>query len=213
MHHCQRYHPAPLTRREMLMQAAFGFGGVALTAGFLLVPPAHAAFAGLVFLFLVNASNYLDNMDALLPGVALTQAVTLLFFTVFGVSGAPLLVWALPAMVFLTVPPARVYLGDSGSHLVGALLAVDAVGLLYGPEGVEPRYLFPLAVLFAVPAADVATVTISRLRRGRPVFRGGLDHLSHRLVRAGFPVPRAVLVLVLASGVCGAASLLLLHSS
>jgi UDP-GlcNAc:undecaprenyl-phosphate GlcNAc-1-phosphate transferase len=64
-----------------------------------------------------------------------------------------------------------------------------------------------------VPLADVATVTVSRLRRGRPIFRGGTDHLSHRLVRAGFTVPQAVLALVLASGVCGVASLLLAYFS
>jgi UDP-GlcNAc:undecaprenyl-phosphate GlcNAc-1-phosphate transferase len=187
-------------------------GVVALAAAFLLVPPVHAAFVAVVLLLLVNASNYLDNMDALLPGVALTQAVGLLLFGAGpGLYGAPLLVWTLPALVFLTAPPARVYLGDSGSHLVGALLALDVTALVFGPEGVQARALAPLAVLFAVPLLDVAVVTISRLRRRRPLFRGGIDHLSHRLVRRGFPVPKAVLILVLASGTCGVAALLLRH--
>ena len=64
-----------------------------------------------------------------------------------------------------------------------------------------------------MPLADVATVTVSRWRRGRSVFRGGTDHLSHRLVRTGWTVPVAVGLLVLASAVCGIASLLLLYSS
>jgi UDP-GlcNAc:undecaprenyl-phosphate GlcNAc-1-phosphate transferase len=188
--------------------------GVGLASALLLAPA--IAYAGLylvVILVLVNASNYLDNMDGLLPGVALTQAVTLLLLGAAPCAGAPLVVWAMPAVLFLALPPARIYLGDSGSHLVGALLAVDAVTGLTGIEGIRTRFLLPLAVLFAVPLADAATVTVSRLRRGRPIFRGGTDHLSHRLVRAGFTVPQAVLALVLASGVCGVASLLLAYLS
>jgi UDP-GlcNAc:undecaprenyl-phosphate GlcNAc-1-phosphate transferase len=188
--------------------------GVALASALLLVPSlAFTGFVLVALLVLVNASNYLDNMDGLLPGVAITQAVALLLLGPFACAGAPLIVWAMPAVLFLALPPARIYLGDSGSHLVGALLALDAVAYLIGAEGVRTRFLLPLVVLFAVPLADAATVTVSRLRRGRPVFRGGTDHLSHRLVRAGFTVPQAVLALVLASGVCGVASLLLAYFS
>lgn len=188
--------------------------GVAVASALLLAPsPAYAGLVLLVLLVLVNASNYLDNMDGLLPGVAITQAVAFLLLGPLACTGAPLIVWAMPAVLFLALPPARVYLGDSGSHLVGALLALDAVAYLVGPEGVRTRFLLPLVVLLAVPLVDAATVTVSRLRRRRPVFRGGTDHLSHRLVRAGFPVPQAVLALVLASGVCGVASLLLARFS
>jgi UDP-GlcNAc:undecaprenyl-phosphate GlcNAc-1-phosphate transferase len=200
--------------KELAPAPKFGAqAAVALLTGFLLVPPGHAAFAAVVFLFLVNACNYLDNMDALLPGVALVQAVTLLLLAFAPPAGAPLLVWGLPAILFLTVPPARLYLGDSGSHLVGAALGVDSLRCLFSSEGIHPRLLLPLGVLFALQIADVAQVTASRLRRRRPIFRGGTDHLSHLLVRRGFPVPRAVLVLVLASGVCGVASLLLSYYS
>jgi UDP-GlcNAc:undecaprenyl-phosphate GlcNAc-1-phosphate transferase len=181
-------------------------GAAALFAAWCLVPTAYLAFAALLLLFLVNACNYLDNMDCLLPGVALVQAVALALLDISPSTGAPLLLWALPAVLFLA---GRIYLGDSGSHLVGALLGIDALRCLLDAGGVRSRFLLPLLVLFAPQLADVLTVTVSRLVRRRPVFRGGTDHLSHRLVRAGFPVPKAVLVLVLASAVCGAASLLL----
>ncbi|MGQ0613521.1 MAG: glycosyltransferase family 4 protein [Planctomycetaceae bacterium] len=186
---------------------------VACTASWLLVPSLlHFGVAVLLFLFLVNASNYLDNMDALLPGVALAQATVLALLGTRAGVGATLLLWSLPGILLLNLPPARVFLGDSGSHLVGALFAIDAIALLLPAEGARPRFLLPLALLFAVPIADAATVTLSRLRRGRPLFRGGTDHLSHRLARLGFPVPRAVLLLVLAAAVCGAAALLVAHA-
>lgn len=181
-------------------------GAAALAAAWYLVPPAYAAFAALLLLFLVNACNYLDNMDGLLPGIALAQAVALALMDLSPSTGAPLLIWALPAILFLA---GRIYLGDSGSHLVGALLGIDALRCLFDAGGVRDRFLLPVFLLFAPQIADVLTVTASRLVRRRPVFRGGTDHLSHRLVRAGFPVPKAVLVLVLASAVCGAASFLL----
>jgi UDP-GlcNAc:undecaprenyl-phosphate GlcNAc-1-phosphate transferase len=188
---------------KFALQLAVAGGAAAL------LEPAGGAYGLVVLLFLVlvNACNYLDNMDGLLAGVALTQAVSLLLFARSGAAGATVLVWVLPAVLLLTAPPARVYLGDSGSHLVGALLALDCVSLLQGPSGIEAGRLLPLALLFAVPLVDAATVTVSRIRRKRPIFRGGLDHLSHRLVRRGFPVPTAVFVLVLASAVCGVASL------
>jgi len=206
-----------------LLDDRFGFGpaskfalqaGVALAGALALAPsPAMAGFVLLTILLAVNASNYLDNMDALLPGVALVQALALMQVGITPGAGATLLVWALPGVLLHTMPPARAYLGDGGSHLVGALLAIDVLGLLFHTDGAfRPRLLLPLAVLFAVPLADVATVTLSRLRRRRPLFRGGTDHLSHRLVRLGHPVPRAVLLLVLASGVCGIASLILARS-
>jgi len=181
-------------------------GAAALASASLLVPPVHVAFGALVLLFLVNACNYLDNMDGLLPGIALVQAFALVLLDISPSTGAPLLLWGLPAVLFLA---GRIYLGDSGSHLVGAMLGIDALRCFHGTGSMRTRFLLPMLLLFAPQVADMATVTVSRLLRRRPVFRGGTDHLSHRLVRRGYPVPRAVLVLVLASAVCGAASLLL----
>ncbi|MHC4958606.1 MAG: MraY family glycosyltransferase [Planctomycetota bacterium] len=183
---------------------------VGLAVAWLLAPsPGYIALWFLVFGLLVNVSNYLDNMDGLLAGVALTQALALALLGPVAGPGSVLLLWALPGVALFTLPPARAFLGDSGSHLIGALLAIDALELLRAPDGVRVGLLLPLALILVVPLADAATVTVSRLRRKRPVFRGGTDHLSHRLVRLGFPVPRAVLVLVLASAVCGLSAVLL----
>lgn len=188
-------------------------GAAAAVAAYASVPsPAYAPFGALLFLLLVNASNYLDNMDGLLAGVAVAQAAALAFFSTHAGAGPALLLLAAPGVLLLTLHPARLYLGDSGSHLIGALFASESLRLLFDARGFHPRFAVPLLVLFAVSLGDTATVTLSRLRRRRPIFRGGVDHWSHRLVRRGYPVPRAVALLVLASAVCGAASLLLLRA-
>jgi UDP-GlcNAc:undecaprenyl-phosphate GlcNAc-1-phosphate transferase len=97
---------------------------------------------------------------------------------------------------------------------VGALLGIQAISILIDPvTGARVDRILPLLLIFSVPLVDVAAVTISRLRRRRPILRGGTDHLSHRLCRAGMSVPAAVGLLVLASAVCGIASLFLLYSS
>ena len=95
-------------------------------------------------------------------------------------------------------PKASVFLGDSGSHLVGFLLAV--LGIL--PHFYSVRYgatkrwavLTPLLVL-AVPLLDLAVVTAVRTWHGRPFWLGDTNHFSHRLVRLGLSKPQAVWVL------------------
>jgi len=167
-----------------------------------------------VLLLIVNACNYLDNMDGLLVGVALTTGVCLLLLPTGAHVGAVLLVWTLPGILFFNIAPARIYLGDSGSHLIGALLAIDVIAVVGDPaRSVRVDEVLALLLLFAVPIADVVTVTISRRQRGRSIFRGGTDHLSHRLVRGGASVPGAVGLLVLASAVCGIAALVLFYRS
>jgi UDP-GlcNAc:undecaprenyl-phosphate GlcNAc-1-phosphate transferase len=74
-------------------------------------------------------------------------------------------------------PPARVFLGDGGSLMLGALLP-----LAWYPHGILPT----LAGL-SVPLIDSAFVVTSRLMRGQAPWIGGTDHTGHRLLRAGVP--------------------------
>jgi UDP-N-acetylmuramyl pentapeptide phosphotransferase/UDP-N-acetylglucosamine-1-phosphate transferase len=83
--------------RELKPAAKFALQSVvAAGAALLLLPPAYLGLGALAFLFLVNACNYLDNMDGLLAGVAITQAVTLVLLDLSPSAGAPLLLWGLP---------------------------------------------------------------------------------------------------------------------
>jgi UDP-GlcNAc:undecaprenyl-phosphate GlcNAc-1-phosphate transferase len=130
-----------------------------------------------------NSFNLLDNMDGLTPGVG---AVAALFFYLLSPSALlAALAGALVAFLVFNFHPARIYLGDAGSHLVGFTLA--ALPLL----GNQWR-LAPLVLL--VPIIDTAFVTVTRLARGVSPFKGGKDHISHRLNRLGLPVPLVVLI-------------------
>jgi UDP-GlcNAc:undecaprenyl-phosphate GlcNAc-1-phosphate transferase len=103
--------------------------------------------------------------------------------------------------------PAAVFMGDSGAQMLGFGLA--AIGLLSSWKAAGTTVatlLLPLLVL-AVPILDTALVTIVRLVEGRPIYRGGLDHTSHRLVYRGLSEKRAVVLLALVAVALGATSL------
>jgi UDP-GlcNAc:undecaprenyl-phosphate GlcNAc-1-phosphate transferase len=106
-------------------------------------------------------------------------------------------------------PRARAFLGDSGSHLVGYLLAVLAIlPHFYTPK--QPRtfaVLSPLLVL-AVPLGDLVWVVLLRWRKGKPFYVGDTNHLSHRLVQLGLTQTRSVLLIWLLAGIIGALALM-----
>lgn len=155
---------------------------------------------------ITNAMNLLDNMDGLSAGIA---AIAALWFFVIAVATGQFLVAALAAALagcavgFLrhNSHPARIYMGDAGSLFLGFMLAAIGIKLRFpAPENVS-AFVPPLVL--AVPITDTALVVVSRLRNGRSPFKGGRDHLSHRLVRLGLPVPVAVRSLYVAALLTG----------
>ena len=164
-----------------------------------------------------NALNLVDNMDGLATGVA---AVSALGF--FGIAAQQdhFLVASLALAVsgacwgFLphNFPPARIFLGDAGSLLLGFLLAALGLKLdLMGPGGVI-RAAVPVLVL-AVPLFDMAVVVITRLREGRPVYVGGTDHTSHRLAANGVSHRGVALIAMGTQLACSAVAVVLVEVS
>lgn len=174
--------------------------GVALWVGgtgvlLLGVPWADATLTVLWVVGITHAMNLLDNMDGLSAGVATIAAVT--FFGIALLNGQFLVASLSLALVGVSVGflrhnryPAKIYMGDAGSLFLGVMLAVIGIRLEFSTV-VEVSVFVPIVVL-AVPILDTALVTVSRLARGINPFQGGADHVSHRLVRLGLPVPGAV---------------------
>lgn len=173
--------------------------------------PAWASIP-LTFLWVIgvtNAFNLIDGIDGLAAGVAAVAAGALVLIGLaLGQPDVAALMAAVmgAALGFLlyNAPPARVFMGDGGSLLLGYLLAAGALGVQRG-GGPIVGTLVPIAVL-AVPIFDTTFVTITRLLRGQSVTRGGTDHVHHRLVRLGFSERRAVATLCGASVLFGGAA-------
>jgi UDP-GlcNAc:undecaprenyl-phosphate GlcNAc-1-phosphate transferase len=92
-------------------------------------------------------------------------------------------------------------MGDGGALFLGFLIAYLGIKLRF--EGsISESFLIPVLAC-AVPILDTTLVTVSRLATGRSPFQGGQDHVSHRLVRSGLPVPVAVGLTYFASASVG----------
>jgi UDP-GlcNAc:undecaprenyl-phosphate GlcNAc-1-phosphate transferase len=164
----------------------------------------------------MNSFNLLDNIDGLAAGTAAIAAGTLALTTLFvGGSALQVLACALAGACLGFLPlnfrprrPAALFMGDSGALFLG--LAVGASALLAGPAGaggVSASVVAPLLIL-ALPILDTSLVILVRLAEGRPIWRGGRDHLSHRLVYVGLGEREAVAVLLMLAAFCAGAGVL-----
>jgi len=185
------------------------------------LPPLTAVLSVIWIVGLINSFNMLDNMDGLSAGVAAIAAAMLAAVMLIApdpatnqpqlfVAGFLLVVTgSLIGFLWHNRPPARIFMGDAGSYLVGYLLAMATLTATFA-GGNLPRHaiLAPLCVL-AVPLYDTASVLLIRWRAGRSIFAGDKSHFSHRLVELGMSEARAVLTIYLAAATCGLGALLL----
>ena len=167
-------------------------------------PSLGVPIACLVLVASMNSLNLLDNMDGLAAGTAGLAALGLaLVAGLVEHAGSSVVAAALAGACFGFLPfnyrargPAALFMGDSGSQLLGFTLG--SLALLTSPGGaggVAAAIAAPLLIL-AVPALDTGLVVIVRLGERRPLWQGGRDHSSHRLVYRGLTERRAVAVLL-----------------
>jgi UDP-GlcNAc:undecaprenyl-phosphate GlcNAc-1-phosphate transferase len=98
-------------------------------------------------------------------------------------------------------------MGDSGSQVLGFALAALGLTASWKVAGTTVATLLLPVLVLAVPILDTTLVTVVRLLDGRPVYQGGRDHTSHRLVYHGLSEKRAVVLLAVISAALGATSL------
>ena len=161
-------------------------------------------------LTVTNAVNFMDNMNGLCAGIGTIGALH------FGILAAARGQYLVALLAFLAAgslagflphnyPKASSFLGDSGSHLVGYLLAVLAIlpHFYSAKAGTSHVAVFSPLLILAVPLIDLASVVILRTSRRIPFWVGDTNHLSHRLVRTGLGKPTAVALLWLCGIVAG----------
>jgi UDP-GlcNAc:undecaprenyl-phosphate/decaprenyl-phosphate GlcNAc-1-phosphate transferase len=165
----------------------------------------------------VNALNFIDGLDGLAAGVSAIAALAFFAYSYnLGVEGyddiasAPTLITAVLAGACLgflphNFSPARIFMGDSGSMLVGLMLSAAAVSATgqADPQTFDSAatllplalpLLVPIAILF-IPFIDLVMAVVRRSLRGRSPFSPDKMHLHHRLLSIGHSHRRAVLVM------------------
>lgn len=168
-----------------------------LELGWLMIP-----FTMFWLLGAINSLNLLDGMDGLLGTVG--TIVCLAFAVMAAMCGhfinacvAAALAGSLVGFLRYNYPPARVFLGDAGSMLVGLVIGVLAIRCsLKGPATVA---LAAPAALLILPILDTAAAVVRRKLTGRSIFSTDRGHLHHCLLRGGLSRQR---ILLLVSGLC-----------
>jgi UDP-GlcNAc:undecaprenyl-phosphate GlcNAc-1-phosphate transferase len=176
-----------------------------------------ATALGLLWLIgITNAFNLLDNMNGLAASLAAIAcsflAVDTLAEHVDHVVATVALATVFACLGFLPYNlrlqrPARVFMGDSGSQVLGFAVASLGLASSWTAAGASFATLLLPVLVLAVPILDTTLVTVVRLLEGRPVTQGGRDHTSHRLVYQGLSDRRAVVMLAIVSAGLGATSL------
>jgi UDP-GlcNAc:undecaprenyl-phosphate GlcNAc-1-phosphate transferase len=212
-------HPLPAWAK-LAGQAGAGVVLAALGVRAALPGPEVVAWAATIawVVVIANALNLFDNFDGAAGGAALVAALALSLWWGLGSGPTALgaaLAGAAAGFLIWNAPPARIFMGDAGSHFLGAVLAgltlLDAGRA--GGAGVAPAPLVILVpvVLLAVPLFDTALVAVERRRHHRPLSVGGRDHTSHRLAGLGLGARPVVLILWgLAAAAAGTAALAVL---
>jgi len=162
--------------------------------GIPLPTPLAFAFALLWMVGLMNAFNFLDNMDGITSGLASIASFGI-FTLALGNGHIHTAIAAISvaggALGFLryNFSPASIFLGDAGSLFLGYVvggLSLRAVSY----AGADPTALLIPVLMLGYPIFDATLVTIARLVDGRDVAQGGTDHSSHRLARLGLSAPQ-----------------------
>ncbi|HEX3931779.1 MAG TPA: MraY family glycosyltransferase [Nocardioides sp.] len=189
---------------------------------FALDPAQGALLTAFVIVATINAVNFVDGLDGLATGVVGIGAIAFFVFCYqllrlnnasLASTGALLSAMLAGACVgFLphNVNPARVFMGDSGSMLIGLVLSASAItltgqfsgtelskGAMGSPASLAPTFL-PLALpvtLLVVPIVDLVLAVIRRTRRGQAFYHPDKEHLHHRLLEIGHSQRRAVLIM------------------
>jgi UDP-GlcNAc:undecaprenyl-phosphate GlcNAc-1-phosphate transferase len=162
---------------------------------------------------IINAMNFMDGADGLAPGIGLIAAIFFGILTLYLGQNAVCLISVVLSgsclgFLFFNFKPAKIYLGDGGSTLLGYILATIS---LYG-EWSEKGFVIALGIpvlILGVLIFDMIYITISRIRNGHVhnfkewLDYRGYDHFHHRLIHLGLKEDQAVIFIYLICTILG----------
>lgn len=150
---------------------------------------------------ITNAFNLLDVMDGLAAGTAVIIAAA--FFFVAAITGnAPIayfssaLIGAALGFLMYNFPPAKIYMGNSGSHFLGFIFAAVALAVSYATAERKLALASPVLIL-GFPIFDMLFLILMRLRQKRSIFRKSRDHLVLRFLNAGYSKNKALIFMLM----------------
>jgi len=158
-------------------------------------------FTVLWIIVLMNSINFIDNMDgfAAVNSSFICIAVTILAF-IYGQNYLAdvsfILLFSILGFLIFNFPPAKIYMGDSGSLFIGFILGFISILFDWNPGGENFLYssILPVFLFFTVPLLDFLTVFVHRIKNNTSPTTGGTDHISHRLLNHGNSVQKILML-------------------
>jgi UDP-GlcNAc:undecaprenyl-phosphate GlcNAc-1-phosphate transferase len=186
--------------QALVAAVAVALGAFAPVTG---LAPVDRAIALLWILTLVNAFNFTDVCDGLLATLSLVALAVLAAGQPAAASLALAGAGACAGFLLFNAPPATIFMGDAGSHLLGFLLAALTLGVARGSDAPAAAALGGL-LLVGVPLFELVFLTAVRIRKGIPWWKGSPDHFALRLQAAGLTRLQTDAVAAAAGLACGA---------
>ena len=206
---------------QVLAAGVMAFQGIAIIwlpigGTFVLDPVTSVLFTVLIVVISINAINFVDGLDGLAAGIVLVAAGAFFGYAYLlsvesGLDRATLATLVSVLLVGMTVgflphnyTRARIFMGDTGSMLLGLLLAAGTITLSgqVDPSALTTGALLPTLLpialpvaVMAIPLVDLFLAVIRRTRAGRNPFAPDKQHLHHRLLEMGHSQGRAVLLM------------------
>ena len=155
-------------------------------------------------LLIINSINFTDNMDgfASINTSFICLALGIISFLSnqnYLADISLVLLFSISGFFILNFPPAKIYMGDSGSLFIGFVLGF--ISILFDWSPVNQNILYnsftPVLLFFSIPLLDFATVFTFRIKNKISPTTGGTDHISHRLLKAGNTVKEVLGIFVL----------------
>lgn len=148
---------------------------------------------------ITNAFNHLDVMDGLAATVSFLCCIS--FFIICYINGdvktallSVTLAAAAISFLLYNLPPAKIYMGNSGSHFLGFVLAAVSLAISYAPIERKVALFTPLLIL-GVPIFDTAFLILLRLMKRKLPFKKSNDHLALRLLNMGYSKKKALFIM------------------
>ncbi len=139
---------------------------------------------------ITNAFNHLDIMDGL--AAAITTIVSFAFYITAIITNNPPIAFLSSSLTGIALsflaynfPPAKIYMGNSGSHFLGFIFSAIALVLNYASIGKKIALLSPLLIL-GLPILDTAFVMLMRIKKGKSALTKSNDHLALRFLKLGY---------------------------
>ncbi|MCM8792208.1 MAG: undecaprenyl/decaprenyl-phosphate alpha-N-acetylglucosaminyl 1-phosphate transferase [Candidatus Omnitrophica bacterium] len=145
---------------------------------------------------ITNAFNHLDIVDGLSGGVGFLIVISFLIISILNNEPKAIIITlsllgTLLSFLVYNLPPARIYLGNCGSHFLGFILAILAILISYASLDRKFALLSPIFIL-GFPIYDTSFLIVMRLKNKRSIFKKSEDHLILRLLNQGYTLKKAV---------------------